>query len=96
VTKLFSLLDSPIGELLLTGDGQFIDGIWMQSHKSEWKRIKAWQRDDAAFASLRAQLTGYFAGERLDFDLPLLAEGTGFQRKVWNALCEIPYGETIS
>ncbi len=96
MTKLFSLLDSPIGELLLTGDGQFIDGIWMQSHKSEWKRTRAWQRDDAAFAALRAQLTGYFAGERLDFDLPLLAEGTGFQRKVWNALCEIPYGETIS
>lgn len=96
MTKLFSLLESPIGELLLTGNGSSVSGIWMQSHKSEWKRANAWQRDDDAFAVVRAQLTEYFCGERSSFELALAPEGTDFQRKVWNALCEIPYGETIS
>ena len=40
------------------------------------------------------QLNEYFSGEREDFDLPLDLAGTEFQRKVWSALLEIPYGET--
>lgn len=95
-TTLYSLLDSPIGELLLTGDGTSVTAIWMLSHRSEWKQTQTLRRDDGALGSTRAQLTAYFAGERFDFDLPLAPAGTSFQRKVWNALCEIPYGATIS
>ncbi len=42
------------------------------------------------------QLQEYFNGTRQSFDLPLLAEGTEFQRKVWNELSKIPYGQTRS
>jgi methylated-DNA-[protein]-cysteine S-methyltransferase len=42
------------------------------------------------------QLQAYFAGERSAFDIPLAPEGTEFQRTVWKALLEIPYGETCS
>jgi methylated-DNA-[protein]-cysteine S-methyltransferase len=42
------------------------------------------------------QLQAYFAGERREFDLPLAPYGSDFQRRVWSALLEIPYGETIS
>jgi len=42
------------------------------------------------------QLREYFAGTRKNFDLPLETEGTEFQKKVWAALLEIPYGETRS
>lgn len=42
------------------------------------------------------QLKEYFSGKRIDFDLPLKAEGTEFQTKVWNELKAIPYGETRS
>lgn len=42
------------------------------------------------------QLEEYFAGERREFDLPLSTKGTLFQKKVWEALCTIPYGETRS
>ena len=42
------------------------------------------------------QLDEYFAGERLEFELPLEPNGTPFQRQAWTALCTIPYGETIS
>ena len=42
------------------------------------------------------QLTDYLCGRRTNFDLPLNPEGTEFQKKVWDALCDIPYGETRS
>lgn len=42
------------------------------------------------------ELDEYFSGKRKSFDLPLEPQGTEFQRKVWNALLEIPYGETRS
>jgi methylated-DNA-[protein]-cysteine S-methyltransferase len=96
MTNLYSLLDSPIGELLLTGDSQSVTGIWMQSHRREWQRVKTARRDDGAFGSTRVQLSEYFGGERMEFDLPLAPAGTAFQHKVWNALCGIAYGETIS
>lgn len=48
------------------------------------------------FASLTAQLNEYFCGERKVFDLPLVAPGSDFQKNVWEALQQIPYGETIS
>ena len=44
----------------------------------------------------QTQLAGYFAGRRTAFDLPLDLRGTDFQRAVWEALCEFPYGETCS
>lgn len=44
----------------------------------------------------RAQLDEYFAGRRQAFDVPLLFAGTEFQKRVWNALLAIPYGETVS
>ncbi len=42
------------------------------------------------------QLNEYLIGERTEFDLPLKPEGTAFQKKVWEALCTIPYGQTRS
>lgn len=44
----------------------------------------------------RAQMAEYFQGRRREFDLPLDPQGTAFQRTVWAALREIPYGETRS
>src|SRR5699024_5695398 len=44
----------------------------------------------------KEELLAYLAGERRDFDLPLAPQGTPFQRKVWSALADIPYGQTIT
>lgn len=44
--------------------------------------------------SVRAQILEYFDGQRRSFDLPLEAHGTDFQKSVWSALAQIPYGET--
>ena len=50
----------------------------------------------AALRAAKRQLAEYFDGTRRDFDLPLSADGTAFQRRVWDELRRIPYGETIS
>ncbi len=51
-------------------------------------------RETALTVRAAEQLREYFAGERRDFDLPLRLSGTDFQRRVWDALCTIPYGST--
>jgi methylated-DNA-[protein]-cysteine S-methyltransferase len=95
MATLYTTTDSPIGELLLTGDGAALTGLYMQAGRR--KRIDpAWERSDVAFADAVAQLREYFAGERREFDLPLAPRGADFQLRAWAALREIPYGETVT
>lgn len=55
------------------------------------------QKDDVELLErARCQLNEYFAGYRVQFDLPLTSLGTEFQRRIWRALKRIPYGETVS
>jgi methylated-DNA-[protein]-cysteine S-methyltransferase len=93
---IYTTMDSPIGELLLLGDGDTLHGLHMQAGRHPLRIQPRWQRDDDAFADVRNQLEEYFAGERSTFELKMHLEGTAFQRTVWHALTEIPYGETIS
>jgi methylated-DNA-[protein]-cysteine S-methyltransferase len=53
-------------------------------------------RDDGALAEAAGEIDEYFAGARRAFTVPLVLRGTVFQRRVWEELCRIPYGETIS
>lgn len=53
-------------------------------------------RETPLLKEAKAQLDAYFAGRLKAFGLPLAPAGTEFQMKVWNALCTIPYGETIT
>ncbi|HEX6367435.1 MAG TPA: methylated-DNA--[protein]-cysteine S-methyltransferase [Longimicrobium sp.] len=93
----YSAVESPIGLLLLTSDGEAITGLYMENHRAGPGIAPHWVRADEPFAAARAQLAAYFAGERTAFDLPLRAPGgTPFQRRVWDALQEIPFGETVS
>jgi methylated-DNA-[protein]-cysteine S-methyltransferase len=93
---LYDVVDSPIGALLLTGDGEALSGLWMQDAGRPRTPGPGWRRDPAAFRDVAAQLGQYFARERTAFDLPLAMDGTDFQRRVWSALREIPYGQTTS
>jgi methylated-DNA-[protein]-cysteine S-methyltransferase len=93
---IYTTVDSPIGELLLLGYGDVLHGLYMQAGLKPMRVRPDWVRDDEALHQVRAQLDEYFAGERSEFDLDLHLEGGAFQRTVWHALTEIPYGETIS
>jgi len=92
----YSHLDSPIGRLILTGDTNRLSGLYMQHPRHAWEPEAGDVRDDEAFAAVREQLAEYFAGHRREFDVPLALAGTPFQRTVWRALQDIPYGSTTS
>jgi methylated-DNA-[protein]-cysteine S-methyltransferase len=93
---IYTLQDSPIGELLLLGDGEVLHGLYMQEGRKPVKPRPDWERRDEAFAAARDQLGEYFAGTRTTFDLPLVLSGDAFQARVWAELQRIPYGETVS
>jgi len=95
-TVLYATLDSPIGELLLLGDGHSLRGLHMQGGRRPTAIRSSWERSPAAFAGVRAQLHEYFAGRLTTFDTPLDLRGNAFERRVWRALLEIPYGATVS
>jgi len=83
-------LDTPSGLLKIYAHDQAINAITFVDH----------QEEDTAASALTAQatlqLTEYFANTRRTFDLPLAPVGTIFQQQVWQLLCDIPYGETVS
>ncbi|MET0761245.1 MAG: MGMT family protein, partial [Thermoleophilaceae bacterium] len=95
-TLLHTTVDSPIGPLLLLGDGEALHGLHMQKGRKPVRVSASWQRTEEPFADARRQLDEYFAGERRSFDLELAAEGSEFEHRVWRALEDIPYGETES
>lgn len=97
----WTLVPSPVGDLLLTTDGDALTRIYFSPHKgiTSGELVGgSWHRDDSHPVLVRAadQLGEYFARERRTFDLPLRADGTSFQQRVWACLREIPYGQTSS
>ena len=99
MSETYTTMPSPVGDLLLTGEGGRLTGLYLPSDR--YARHAAANRgtlprDDAAFAEARRQLEEYFAGERGSFDLPVAPAGTPFQQRVWAELQRIGYGTTIT
>ena len=95
-----AVIDSPLGELTLVADADALVGVYFRHH---WYRPSAdafGPRVDAAsdspLAEAQAQLGDYLAGARSDFDLPTALGGDDLQRRVWDRLTAIPFGETIT
>ena len=87
---------SPLGTLVLESDGVALTRIWFPGNRRR-RGARMDMRDDlAVFAALREQMGAYFAGEDVDFDLPLAAGGTAFQQEVWTELRRIPRGTTTT
>lgn len=95
-TIRYHVHDSPIGALLLTARGGRLTGLHMEASNHPVAPGPDWVRDEEPFGEACRQLDEYFAGERREFRLLLAPGGTAFQRRVWAALCEIPFGETAS
>jgi methylated-DNA-[protein]-cysteine S-methyltransferase len=92
----YTYTDSPVGEILLAGDDDGLAELYLATSR-DFDRVQPdWQRADDAFDDVAGQLAEYFAGTRTKFDLRLDPRGSVFQRRVWAALLEIPYGETTS
>ena len=94
---------SPCGKLIIGSIGERICLCdWIESKRRDFndrrimKRLGVWYREGMTRTIRRTlnELEEYFAGERKSFDIPLIMAGTDFQKQIWRALCEIPYGET--
>jgi len=88
-------LDTPIGPLLLVGDAHALQRIDFVHGRRATITPPSSPRDDV-FVDVVSQLAEYFEGRRRTFKLSLAPAGTSFQQRVWRALLDIAYGQTIS
>ena len=86
---------SPLGRILLSGDGERLTGLWFEGQKDVPEGLGP-EKQLPVFDSACRWLNLYFDGERPDFLPPLMPRGTAFQRAVWDILLAIPYGGTIT
>ena len=92
----YKYIESPIGNLLLAGDGPGLKLIGFPSGKGRVTPGSDWIEDISCFPQAEKQLGEYFSGKRRVFELELEPKGTPFQIAVLDALVQIPYGETRS
>jgi methylated-DNA-[protein]-cysteine S-methyltransferase len=94
VTRTHTMIDSPMGTLTLVAAGDALSGIYMEDHLHAPDPFTFGERDGAGFEEAAGQLEEYFAGERRAFTLRTRLLGSEFQRRVWQAVAGIPYGQT--
>ena len=91
------VVDTPIGPLLLVASEGALTHVWFDGlGRASTDEADLPRADAEVLGAATVQLAEYFAGERRDFDLPLRASGTDFQKAVWDQLRTIPWGTTTT
>lgn len=90
----YHIIKSPIYPILLAGDEEGLKHLIFLKDERKVKIPNNWIENKDFFREASNQLEAYFSGKLKSFDLKLAPEGTEFQKSVWKALYEIPYGET--
>ena len=85
------IIESPIGRLTLVSDGTALTAVVFGESEAAHET-----GDDQVLALAQQELAAYFAGTLKAFTVPLAYAGTDFQRRVWQALLTIPFGEKVS
>lgn len=91
-----TILDSPLGALTLVATDGVLSGVYLEDHVRMPDPVTFGPRVGRGFEQAAEQLGEYFAGQRTHFTLPTRSAGTEFQRRVWQTLTTIPYGQTWS
>jgi methylated-DNA-[protein]-cysteine S-methyltransferase len=91
-------INSPIGTLTVSSDGTNITGLWIEGQTYFAKTLEcgALEENLPIFERVREWLDIYFSGKKPDFMPSLMPKGSSFQKSIWNALCDIPYGQTTT
>lgn len=92
----YTYMESPVGQLLLAGEGEVLHHLSFPSGKMCLKPKPDWDYHAAALKQTRHQIDAYFAGQLKTFSLALAPSGTEFQMQVLGALQKIPFGQTRS
>jgi len=89
---------SPIGRMLLAADDIGLTGLWFEGQKYFARCLdrETEEKELPVFAEAKRWLDIYFSGKEPDFTPPLHFTGTDFQKEVWEILCAIPYGQTMT
>ncbi len=95
---IYQKIKSPIGNIYLATDGEFLRILAMEEN---WQYLKEKfeiqeEQNHKILEKTKIQLEEYFLGKRKNFEIPLYYDGTDFQKKTWQALLKIHYGETIN
>ncbi|TXS56405.1 methylated-DNA--[protein]-cysteine S-methyltransferase [Streptomyces sp. t39] len=103
MATVHEVVDSPLGELLLIGEasataagGTALVSLSLPAQKGAALVTDGGPREPAAFREIARQLEAYFAGELSRFAIEYAGGGTDFQRRVWRALEDVPYGRTTT
>lgn len=90
--------ESPIGGILLAADDAGLTGLWFEGQKYFARCLEKnhEEKEIPLFEKTKQWLDIYFSGKEPGFSLPLHFTGTDFQKEVWEILCSIPYGQTIT
>jgi methylated-DNA-[protein]-cysteine S-methyltransferase len=98
MTLFYKEMKSPVGKLKLVASSQALVAVLWEKERPNRVKLGAMNLDPRHPILIEAerQLSEYFTGQRIRFDLPLQLNGTEFQKKVWQALREIPFGKTRS
>ena len=90
--------ESPIGRMLLAADETGLTGLWFEGQKYFARCLdrETEEKELPVFAEAKRWLDIYFSGKEPDFTPPLHFTGTDFQKEVWEILCAIPYGQTMT
>jgi methylated-DNA-[protein]-cysteine S-methyltransferase len=98
MTLCYKEMKSPVGKLKLVASAKALVAVLWEQERPNRVKLGTMNLDPQHPILIEAerQLSEYFAGRRLRFDLPLQLNGTEFQKKVWQALREIPFGKTRS
>ncbi len=96
-----SRLPSPLGQLTLASDGSQIVGLWIEGQKYFPRSLTTTPpvpcNELPVLAQASLWLDRYFSGERPSpSELPLAPAGSAFRQFIWQELCRIPYGETVT
>lgn len=94
----YTRFHSPLCDIIIVGSSHGLHRLHLCTGEGQasFHLAPTWQRKDEFFTQTTIQLQQYFAGQRQRFDLPLTPQGTPFQRRVWEELSRIAYGELRS
>ncbi|MGI6009921.1 MAG: methylated-DNA--[protein]-cysteine S-methyltransferase [Ruminococcus sp.] len=89
---------SPLGGILLAADDMGLTGLWFEGQKyfARYLDEEHEEKEIPLFQKAKKWLDVYFSGREPDFSIPLHFIGTKFQKEVWEILCSIPYGQTVT
>lgn len=94
----YTRYESKIAPIILVGDEDGLSFLYFDiaDAKNSFGIEKEWKYKDEFFDKVKKELDEYFRGSRKEFTVKLNPEGTSYQKKIWEHLREIPYGQTCS